>query len=341
MKIFRFSNIPSCLALLMHVAASLLILPISAGLAYDGPVYFPLPLTMPGLGMNKDLYVRHTSISISRELVSYEMKIENYGGADTVSTLYLPLPLVDGHWDTVNDRPDLFGDRPLGVRVFAKGAEIIPNVQLRALYHQLDVSDLVKAAGLPLHPVSEKTLQLLASAPPDAVQALKDKGIVPGRWNGWGIEATYYWQQSFEAKSFSLIRIELVPAYGELVDSLMKIGEDVGIGIDAYERKQLCLNKEDDAKAVALFKNEKFVPNRIFELPVLMGPFGHGGSANGTWDIEVILSDGDLMAGICGVDTFEKDQTGHYRFGKSDVSYWSGLLQEPPKNLHIYWLTLE
>ncbi|WP_119308243.1 DUF4424 family protein [Cohaesibacter haloalkalitolerans] len=341
MKIFRFSSIPSNLASLMSVAVSVLILLTGAGLAYDGPVYSPLPLTMPKLGMNKDLYVRHTSISISRELVSYEMKIENYAGADTVSTLYLPLPFISGHWDTVNNRPDLFGDRPLGVRVFVEGAEIIPSVQLRALYHQLDVSDLVKAAGLPLHPVSEKTLQLLESAPPDAVQALKDKGMVPGRWNGWGIEATYYWRQSFEAKSFTHIRIELLPAYGELVDYLMKIGEDIGLGIDMSDRKQLCLNEEEDAKAVSLFKNEKFVPNRIFELPVLRRPFAHWGSANGTWDIEVILSDGDLMAGICGVGRFEKDQTGHYRFSDDDVAYSSGLIKDPPKELQIYWLTLE
>jgi hypothetical protein len=197
--------------------------------------------------LREDLY-------LSPDAVRVDYVFESSASDDRDYVVAFPMPDISPKYYLEGDIsiPDSTQDNFLGFTVTADGQAITPKLDSRALSYGVDVTDDLKALGIPLFPFAEATQKAVSALPAATARDLEARGIltsesVPATYRpAWTLRSAYYWTQHFPAKARVSISHHYTPAVGGFF-----LGKET---FDSAEAKTYCF---DDAFKAAVTRQLK------------------------------------------------------------------------------------
>lgn len=174
----------------------------------------------------------------------------NGGDAPVTTLVAFPLPLLPaGAPDIADALPQ--EDDPLnfvGFTVAVDGKPVTPAVDQRASVLGVDITDRLKADGVPLNPfVRQEARAALAGLPKDKRAFYERNGLAV--WSGddplsvqWDVATSFYWQQTFPAGKPVAVAHRYMPVSGS---GLMTAGDLAAPERVADLRQAFCLTDQD------------------------------------------------------------------------------------------------
>jgi len=325
-----------CCLITVAFLFALLFSPISSH-AYDGPVLIKLKATGLQIGVRPNIPAQSTTIKMSKDLVNIRYELKNVGEKDLTSYLYFSLPAIQPrHADNRAAFAQPLGDNPVRLDVKVNGEAIDFQTQQRAVYMGLDISDKLRASGLPLSPFGSDLTKAMKALSSKTLSDLSDQGIVSHWGASWDLMTTHYWRQDFPAKQTQNIEISYKPVFGMFVDSFLKMGDKIVLGLEAENSDFLCMTKAQKMELNARFAHAKTEEGDrpytifpiIFDLVNVNKQYGSIGKLS--FQIET-KNPGDIVS-VCGGD-FKK--TGPKNFE------WKSEVADEYSNMKIFILELD
>jgi hypothetical protein len=297
------------------------------------------------------VYTRSDAISMEEEklyISPKEVRVDyvfrNTSDAAVETYVAFPMPDIPGGPEQNMDAGDVESDNFLGFSVTQDGADLKPSLQQRIYVGDLDMTDAVKAEGLPMNPQSQATREALKKLPPETIEDWLTRGlIIPDIYDDgsgmkkeytpvWTLKSAYYWKTSFPTGRDIKVSHRYRPSVGGTVATtfLDENDEPKGERFEEY-RKKFCI---DDAfvklakKSNALMREEQpyLVENWISY--VLTTGANWAGPIK-TFTLVVDKGESDNYVSFCGTDV---KKTGPTTFKMTATDFY------PEKDLDILLL---
>lgn len=213
--------------------------------------------TMAQLGTGGLVFVRSDAVSmdsedlfISADEIRVDYAFTNTGAEDVDSVVAFPMPDIRGHIDEMAAIPVDSSDNFLGFSVEAEGRPIVPQLEQRAFSADLDVTDLLRAHGVPLFPYGAAVEAAVAALP----QATRDDWVARGilypeeyddgggwkkEWTPvWRLKSTYWWRMTFPAGRQVHVSHRYKPSVGATVaTTFLEDGKARGETYELYKAR--------------------------------------------------------------------------------------------------------
>ncbi len=182
-------------------------------------------LSAGGLQFTKaaDMRMAREDLFISPEAVRIRYAFANDGAQDVDTVVAFPLPDIDTY--EYSESPvGTLGKDPVNFvdfKVLADGHPAAVQVEQRAFIGDRDVTQIVKAAGLPVNMLVGNGYDMLSKLPPAKKKALEHAGVA--EYGGapdqelpkWTVRTKFYWTQHFPAGKTVIIEHSYHPVTGE------------------------------------------------------------------------------------------------------------------------------
>ena len=199
----------------------------------------------------EDLYISSTKVKV-------DYVFRNTDTVDHTHIVAFPMPDIDpiDYMESDNGIPDQNADNFMKFSVTVDGKAIAPLLEMRAVVAGIDLTDELKALGLPLNPLSDAARTAVKALPLDTLKELQVMGAVRLQDDyidpSWSLRSTYYWRQTFPAKAAISVAHRYTPAAGgtfftesSLDDAYYKDTYCLDAGTIAALRKKLAKLPED------------------------------------------------------------------------------------------------
>ncbi|MCG5233968.1 DUF4424 family protein [Xanthobacter oligotrophicus] len=174
------------------------------------------------LTVNSGITMKSEDLKISVAGIDIAYAFENTGDTPITTLVAFPLPMLRAGDPDIADALPREGD-PLnfvGFTVQVDGKTVTPDVEQRASILGIDITDRLKADGIPLNPyVQHKARTALARVPKDKRAFYVSHGLAV--WSDdeplsvqWDVATTFFWQQTFPAKGVVKVQHHYVPVSG-------------------------------------------------------------------------------------------------------------------------------
>lgn len=162
---------------------------------------------------SEDLYVSPSEVRVNYEFRNNDKEAHTY-------LVAFPMPIInpDTYLDSDVSVPNQEQDNFLNFKLTIEGKTLEPQLEMRALSGGLDVTDELKALGIPLNPLADATRGFIAKIPHEKLAALIKKGAVvndeSNAFPAWALKSTYYWFQDFPGNAVVRVAHSYMPAIG-------------------------------------------------------------------------------------------------------------------------------
>lgn len=148
---------------------------------------------------------------ISPQRVTVDYVFQNRSDKDVDTIVAFPMPDIEANPYGMISVPDLEKDNFLGFEVTVDGKSLEPQLEHRAFAAGIDISEVLKAQGVPLFPFSEEARKALEKLPADVAADWLTRGIITveeyddgSGWKRvnspfWMLKSTYWWRMTFPA----------------------------------------------------------------------------------------------------------------------------------------------
>jgi hypothetical protein len=169
-----------------------------------------------------DIRMADEWLKISPKQVSIRFTFVNDGPRDIDLIVAFPLPDIDTSEYTMSPLGTTLEDPVnfVGFKVSQDGRPVAVNAEQRAFYKDRDVTDVVRAAGLPVNVVNQAGFQKLDKLTPAQKAALKKAGIA--EWESsesahplWLVRTRFWWKQHFPAGKPVVLAQSYQPVTGQ------------------------------------------------------------------------------------------------------------------------------
>jgi len=251
---------------------------------------------------------------ISEEEVRVAYKFRNTGRSDVESIVAFPMPDISGDPYANVALPDYASDNFLDFSVTVDGKAIEPALEQRAFAAEIDVTDLLKAAGVPLLPtgdtINDKVAALDAATKAEwTVRGIlleerfdEDGKEVVNHYPLWRLKSTYWWRMSFAADRQIDVRHVYKPAIGGTVGvTFLQDGKAKGEQFDAYVTKY-CLDKGivGAVERAAAKSPEGYPPMTETWISYILTSGGNWSGSIGKFRLTVDKGDEKNLISFCG-----------------------------------------
>lgn len=209
-------------------------------------------------------YTRSDSVSmeeeklfISPKQVRVDYVFRNAADKPVETYVAFPMPDIAGGPEQNVDAGDVESDNFLGFTVEQDGNAIEPLLQQRVYVANIDMTDVVSAAGVAMNPQSRKAREAIVKLPAETIEDWLTRGLViPDIYDDgtgekkeyspmWTLKSVYYWKTRFAAAKDIRVSHTYRPSVGGTVATtfLDENDEPKGDRFEDYKRK-FCI---DDA----------------------------------------------------------------------------------------------
>ncbi len=183
---------------------------------------------------NPDVEMRSEDLFVSAREVHVRYRFFNSSPRDVTVLVAFPMPEihVDGP-DEVVSVPTEDPENFLAFTTTVNGKPVVTKVEQRVTAVGIDRTQLLRSLGIPLAPHLRSTNEALDRLPADKWQDLLRLGIAEieeydaGRGMQkhlaarWGLQTTYYWEQTFPALAETLVEHRYKPSVGASVQTAL------------------------------------------------------------------------------------------------------------------------
>ncbi len=194
-------------------------------------------LTTGGLALAKtsDIEMRSEDLAVSEKQIDVRYRFFNHSAHDLTVTVAFPLP--DIVWEGLDNNiaiPAPNSPNFLDFHTFVDGREIEAQSEQKAFAGGVDVTDWLRALGVPPAPQSESTWAALDALPPAKQDELVKAGIAtPDDYDvgkgmehhfqpNWTLKSSFFWQQTFPAGKEVVVEHRYRPSVGETVSTMLR-----------------------------------------------------------------------------------------------------------------------
>jgi len=208
------------------------------------------------------VYTRSDAISMEEEklyISPKEVRVDyvfrNTSEAEVETYVAFPMPDISGGPDQNVDAGDVESDNFLGFTVTQDGADLKPSLQQRAYVGDLDMTDAVKTAGVPMNPQSQTAREAIKKLSPETIEDWLTRGLlIPDIYDDgsgmkkeympmWTLKSAYFWKTSFPTDRDIKVSHRYRPSVGGTVATtfLDENDEPKGERFEEY-RKKFCVD---------------------------------------------------------------------------------------------------
>ncbi|MFO0411836.1 MAG: DUF4424 family protein, partial [bacterium] len=152
--------------------------------------------------------MRSEDLYVSAREIRVRYRFYNRTDRDIGTLVAFPMPDLRGGIES-----DVAIEDPLQMpfTTTVNGRRVATNVEQKAVFGDVDHSDMIRGLGLPLSPRGEATMRALATLPRPQIDMLVEMGLLEDRsWTDagvrhlelvplWTLKTTHYWTQVFPA----------------------------------------------------------------------------------------------------------------------------------------------
>jgi hypothetical protein len=282
--------------------------------------------------------VRNVEISMEKEVlflspdkVTVDYVFRNNAEKDRTLMVAFPMPEIRpiDYLERDVSVPDWESDNFLRFSVTVSGKDIAPALDQRALSYGVDITDELKALGIPLNPLTDSARQAVARLPADKVAALDQRGIVAAEEGSvprpaWTLRATYYWTQTFPAKNTVDVSHSYTPAVGGFFyypgEDYTK-ATDTSYCIDEGTKRAIAKKLKDAQAQMMLARDLSYV---LVTAANWAGPIGD-------FTLKLDKKSPDTLVSLC-IDGIEKTGPTTFEARKKDFT--------PEKDINVLFLEI-
>jgi hypothetical protein len=209
-----------------------------------------------------DISMEEENLYISPKEVRVDYVFRNTGDKPLDTLVAFPMPDISGGPEQNVDAGNPDSDNFLNFSVTQDGKKITPALQQRVIATEIDMTDIVRAAKVPLLPLSNATFAALEKLPADTVADWKARGLVMADSydNGagmkdhltplWTLKSVYWWRTTFPAGQEIHVSHHYHPSVGGTVAvSFLQDGKPEGDRFKQYQAKY-CMDDGFVRKAI-------------------------------------------------------------------------------------------
>lgn len=191
---------------------------------------------------------------ISMDKVTVDYVFKNETDKDVEAIVAFPMPEIEANPYSMPALPDDTSDNFLGFEVTLDGKAVKPQLDQRAFAVELDVTDLLRANGIPINPFAKPALEALEKLSVDMAQDWIDRGMIfvdtyddGSGWKNvrtplWGLRSTYWWTSKFPAGKEVKVAHNYKPSVGATV-GLTFFSEGKFAGTYAAYKEKYCIDE--------------------------------------------------------------------------------------------------
>lgn len=304
-------------------------------------------LTTGGLILSRSDAVEMVSedLFISPEKVTVDYVFRNHDTEKDVETIVaFPMPDIEGNPFTMPAIPDAQSDNFLGFEVTVEGETVAPQLDHRAIAVGIDITDDLKAQGVPLFPYGDEAIAALAKLPQDVADQWLDRGIMiideyddGSGWKKvrtpfWGLRSTYWWRTTFPAGKEVKVAHHYRPSVGATAGlSFLTEGRLEGPIYEDYKRRY-CFDPQFERAVLKAVKESPDGYPQLYEtrLAYILRTGGNWATGNiGTFKLTVDKGDPEALVSFCGQNV---RKTGPTTFEVTAKEFY------PERDLHVLML---
>jgi hypothetical protein len=296
--------------------------------------------TMAELGTGGLTYVRSDVVQmqsedlfISPDEVRVAYVFKNTGDKDIESVVAFPMPDIKADPYEMAAIPDGSSDNFLDFEVEADGKPITPQLDQRVFAAEVDLTDLLKSAGVPLFPYGDAVEAAVAKLP----QKVRDEWVARGLlypeefdagqgwqkvWTPvWRLKSTYWWRMNFPAGKEVRVTHRYKPSVGATVaTTFFEDGKAGGENYDLY-RTKYCMDAAfvRAVEAAAAKTPEKYPPYYENWISYILRTGGNWATSIGSFRLTIDKGSPKNLVSFCGQGvkktgptTFEMTATDFY-----------------------------
>ena len=205
--------------MLGRVLAAVLTLIAAPAWANDSAAELPAGGLRLELRQDDQIQMKSEDLYLSQKLVKVDYVFLNRSDRDRRITVAFPMPPVKGAGATDPEPVDfayswnMLPDNFLDFSVQVDGVDVPAELELRAELEGQDVTEALTAAGVPLNPLNQRTLDRI-KALSAGDRARVEPYLGPDGDPAWQMRATFHWQQLFPAGRELRISHRYAPVLG-------------------------------------------------------------------------------------------------------------------------------
>ncbi len=316
----------------------------AAGLAGAGPA--SANDTTADLKTGGLIFVRNDVIAMQREdlyispdAVRVDYVFRNTSDADVDTVVAFPMPDITAQQDYDVAVPERDSDNFLGFEVEADGQTLEPTLEQKAFAAELDVTELLADAGVPLNPYAEATQTALDGLPLETRRDWTARGLLyldrydAGQgWQEshrptWRLKSTYWWRMRFPANKPVAVKHRYQPSVGGTVAvTFLEDGKPTPERHDDYVRKYCIDRSFEQAVLKAAKRSDGYPP--FFEnwISYVLTTGANWATTIETFHLTIDKGDTKNLVSFCGEGvkktgptTFEMTKTDFYPTRDLDI----------------------
>ncbi len=222
------------------------------------------------------VYTRQDSVDmlsedlfISQDEIRVDYVFKNQGDTDLETLVAFPMPEIGGGLEFNAALDDYEHDNFMGFTVSQDGVAIDPELQQRVMVNGIDMTEEVRARGVPLLPLSEATTAAIAKLPVDVQKDWETRGLIlntaydpdkpvePEYYPLWKLETVYWWRTTFPAGQEVKVHHSYKPSVGGTVAMTFIQDGKPTPQLDEY-RERYCLDDSLLKTAIKLEKQQNY-----------------------------------------------------------------------------------
>jgi len=157
-----------------------------------------------------EISMEEETLYVSPKQVRVDYVFRNTADKPIETYVAFPMPDIGGGPEQNVDAGDTESDNFLGFTVTQDGASITPTLQQRVYVADIDMTDVVAAAGVPMNPQSQRAREALSKLPEETLADWQTRGlIIPDIFDDgsgmkteyapmWTLKSAYYWKTRFD-----------------------------------------------------------------------------------------------------------------------------------------------
>jgi len=187
---------------------------------------------------------------ISPKQVKVDYVFHNAGDKQIDTYVAFPMPDIQGYPEANIDAGDTSKDNFLGFTVTQDGEDIKPELQQRVFVANIDMTEVVKAAGIPLNPMNYDLRPAIGKLPQATIDDWVERGLIVASIYTdsvgeqkeyaplWILKSTYYWKTSFPpGKDIKVSHTYRPSVGGTVATTYLEDNQPTGPRFEEYKKK--------------------------------------------------------------------------------------------------------
>ena len=292
------------------------------------------------LGRSDVIRMAKEDLFISMDEVRIDYVFRNEADSDITTLVAFPLPDITMEPYDLPAIPDGESDNFLGFSVEVEGEAIVPQLQQRAMFRGVDITDRLLAAGLKPYAHSADGAAALEALGGTALEELLALGAVTTYDDGtgkavlepaWTLASAYYWTMTFPAKADIAVHHRYKPSVGGTAGVYFLPGGSAGDEVATDYARRYCTDAGFVAAVAkrleARTEDGPWYSEARIEYVLTTGANWSG--SIGEFTLTIDKGSVDNMVSFCGSGV---EKTGPTTFRMRETDFW------PTRELEILFI---